>query len=270
VTDELPTSDPPLETLALPDGRLAFADEGPRGAPALIAVHGIPGSVRDFRYLAPQLTAHVRLVRVDLPGFGGSAPAREAIRSLAGRAQVLVALADHLGLASFGILGHSMGGATALTLAARQPERVRALVLLASVGLRPHRGLGLSPRTFRLMGHGLRVPGLSAWLVRGARERYRRRRSSGADTMDAPSFAIHFHSIGAADFTELRRAASGPLPPTLLAWAEDDNLVEADIPEELARALPEARRLIFKDGGHNIQKTRAPELAAAIREVLGA
>jgi pimeloyl-ACP methyl ester carboxylesterase len=270
VKDELPTSDASALSLALPDGPLTFVDEGPKGAPALLAVHGIPGSVRDFRYLAPQLSATVRFVRVDLPGFGGSAPARDAVRSLSGRARVLLALADHLGLASFAVLGHSMGGATALSVAAEHSERVRALFLLASVGLRPHRGLGVGPRTFRLMGHGLSVPLLRAWLVREARERYRRRHFPGADSMDAGAFATHFHAIGAADFERLNRAARGRLPPTLIAWAKDDPMVEKEIPAELARALPDARRLVFEDGGHNIQKTRAVELAAVIREMLGA
>jgi haloalkane dehalogenase len=68
------TSDPPPEVLQLPEGPLAYIDEGPREGRALIAVHGIPGSARDFRYLAPQLSSRVRFVRFDMPGFGGSAP----------------------------------------------------------------------------------------------------------------------------------------------------------------------------------------------------
>jgi pimeloyl-ACP methyl ester carboxylesterase len=87
--------------------------------------------------------------------------------------------------------------------------------------------------------------------------------------MDAPAFATHFHAIGAADFEHLKRAARAALPPMLIAWALDDSLVESEIPAELARALPHARTLVFDQGGHNIQKTRAPELATAIQELLG-
>ncbi len=270
MTEPQPTSDPAVQSLTLPHGPLTFADEGPRQAPALLAVHGIPGSLRDFRYLAPQLSAHVRLVRVDLPGFGGSAPLADAITSLAGRGRVLLALADHLGLERFAVLGHSMGGGTALMLAAAQPSRASGLVLLASVGLRPHRGLSMSARRFRMLGQAFGIPVLKQALLPMARERYERRRFPGAEEMDARAFAVHFRAIGAVDFRQLQSAARNPLPQTLIAWAQDDHMVENEIPEELARALPAARTLVFEDGGHNIQKTHAVELATAIRETLGA
>jgi pimeloyl-ACP methyl ester carboxylesterase len=270
VTSVPATSDPPSRRLEFAHGPLSFVDEGPPGAPALFAVHGIPGSVRDFRYLAPLLVPRLRFVRVDLPGFGGSAPHSRAVSRLDGRVESLLDLADHLGLRRFAVLGHSMGGATAVVAAAEHRERVSALVLLASIGLRPHRGLGMSARRFRMLGHGFAVPVLRSVLVRVARERYRRRRFPGADTMDAATFGVHFKAIGAADFERLRRAFAAPLPPTLLAFARDDHMVEAAIQDELRAALPSARVLEFDEGGHNIQKTRAPELAAGILELLGA
>lgn len=268
-TDEgLPTSDPEPRRHERHGRTLAFVDEGPQEAPALFAVHGIPGSVRDFRYLAPQLVPRVRLVRVDLPGFGGSAPHAAAVASLEGRAAALVELADHLDIQRFAVLGHSMGGATALVTASTHLARVNALVLLASVGLRPHRGLGMSPRRFRLLGHGFKVPLLRRLFVRAARDRYRRRGFPGAREIDAGTFAIHFEAIGAADFAQLRRVVAGPLPPALVAFARDDHMVDADIQDELAAALPRARVLAFDAGGHNIQKTRAVELGRAIAELL--
>lgn len=269
MTPELPTSDPPAATLALPAGPLAYVDEGPKDAPALLAIHGIPGSARDFRYLAPHLAEKVRVIRVDLPGFGGSAPADDAIDSLSGRARVLRALADHLGLGEFAVLGHSMGGGTALALAAEHPRRVRLLILVASVALSLHRGLGLSPRTFRLLSRSLSVPGLGRVLAASVRGQYRKRGFSGVGEMSAADFALHFRYCAAVDFDLLRRWVKGPLPPTLVAYARDDRMLETWISEELASALPHARVLAFDEGGHNLQKTRAAELAGAIRECLG-
>ena len=154
----LPTSDPAPAFFDRAAGRISYVDEGPRAAPAFFTLHGIPGSVRDFRYLAPPLTPHLRLVRVDLPGFGQSAPDEQAIVGLDGRGQAVIDLADHLRLERFGLIGHSMGGGPALLLAGREPSRVSHLVLLASVGLQPHRGLGRSPRAFRAYGRALRWP----------------------------------------------------------------------------------------------------------------
>lgn len=265
---ELPTSDPEPQVAALPEGTLTYVDEGPRDAPAVFAVHGVPGSVRDFRYLAPPLCDLVRLVRVDLPGFGGSAPATEAIASFSGRALALVRLADHLSVGRFTVLGHSMGGGTALVAAAEHPDRVEGLVLVSSIALSRHRGLGFPPRLLATLGHLLRVPLVNRLPLPLLRSFYRKRRFPRTDQMGPATFAIHLRALGAADFTVLRQAAAARLPPTLLAYAHDDHLVEHGLSEELARALPHARVLAFAEGGHNLQKTRAVELAKAIQEML--
>lgn len=269
-TQPLPTSDPEPASAELPEGPLTFVDEGPREAPALIALHGIPGSHRDFRYLAPQLTERVRLVRADLPGFGGSAPVRDAIESLSGRARAVLVLAEHLRLRRFGVLGHSMGGATAVALASEHPGRVSHLVLVSSVALSRHRGLALPPWAFALLSRGVGLPLLGRLVLRQTRRQYRKHRFPGAETLDAATARLHLRAIAAMDFGRIRRAAQGPLPPTLIAYARDDRLLETRISEELARALPAARALAFDAGGHNLQKTRALELGAAIREWLGA
>ena len=265
----LPTSDPEPRTVDLPQGALAYTDEGPANAPALIVVHGIPGSGRDFRYLAPQLVPALRVVRVDLPGFGGSAPVPDAVETLRGRARVVMALADHLGLDRFAVLGHSMGGGTALVLAADHGTRVRRLVLVASLALALHRGLGASPRLFAAVSRAREVPGLRALLLPWVRTQWRRRRFPGADVKTAADLALYFRAISAVDFELIRASVRRPLPPALVAYARDDHMIETSIAEELAAAVPGARVLAFDEGGHNIQKTRAVELGAAIRELCG-
>jgi pimeloyl-ACP methyl ester carboxylesterase len=261
-------SDPEPSRLEMAYGPLAYVDEGPRDAPALLTAHGIPGSVRDFRYLAGALKDRVRVVRVDLPGFGGSAPERDAVAGFPGRARALLAVADHLELASFGVIGHSMGGGAALALAASQPRRVRLLVLVASVALSRHRGLGLGPWTFRAAAHGLSLPGLRALLLPALRAQYRRRRFPGVETMTVADFRRQLLAIAGCDFSLLRRLYAGALPRTVLAYTRDDHMVEAEISEELAAALPGARVLAFATGGHNLQKTRALELAEAVAQEL--
>jgi pimeloyl-ACP methyl ester carboxylesterase len=262
------TSDPEPTLLERPWGHLSFIDEGPREAPALIAVHGIPGSGRDFRYLAPLLSDVIRVIRIDLPGFGGTSLRQEAVDSVEGRVRVVTELADHLGLAHFALLGHSMGGATALLGAAGQPGRVNLLVLVASVAISRHRGLQLPPRVFGLMGRILTLPGASGLLMPWLRGEYRRRGLPGADALSAADLSVQLRALGAIRFPSLRRAVRGPLPPALVAYAPDDPLIERQIPEELLATLADARALVFTDGGHNLQKTRAGELADAIREAM--
>ena len=262
------TSDPEPAVLERPWGRLSYVDEGPRDAPVLVAVHGIPGSSRDFRYLAPLLTDAVRLIRLDLPGFGGSSLRKEAIESVEGRVRVVIELADQLGLPRFALLGHSMGGATALLGAASQPDRVNLLVLIASVAISRHRGLELPPWVFGLLGRVVALPGASRLLLPRLRGEYRRRGLPGAEALSAADLAIQLRALGAVSFPSLRRAVRRPLPPALVAYAHDDPFIERQVPEELVAALADVRALEFADGGHNIQKTRAAELAGAIRDAL--
>ncbi len=224
----------------------------------------MPGCVRDFRYLAPQLTSALRFVRVDLPGFGGSA-AKGADSTFAANARVVVEVADHLGLRDLTVLGHSMGGGTALVAASEHAHRVRRIVLVASLALRRHRGLGAPPAFFRAGGRLVLLRAVQPLLVPWLRDQYRRRGFPGSEAMGAEDFARQFRILGGIDFAGLRRLVRGPLPPALVAFARDDQRVETAVSEELARALPQAEVLAFDRGGHNLQKTRAVELGEAIR-----
>ena len=261
----LPKSDPPLREVEVRGACLTYTDEGDPSAPAFIAIHGIPGSVKDFRYLAPPMTPFARVVRIDLPGSGGSAPRLDALRNMEVRGETILALADHLGLPEFGLIGHSMGAGTALVTASMAPQSVPRLALIAPMGLRRHRGLPRSNRAFRIFAAMLRVPGLRDLFMPALRASYRKSRFPRGDDMTAAEYAIQFEAFSAADFSLMNRAVQRPLPSrTLVALADDDHLVQPAIPLELARAIPGARVLRFQDGGHIIQKTKAPEIAAAI------
>ncbi len=264
----LPKSDPALQETRVAGARLTFTDECPAHHPVFFAVHGIPGSVRDFRYLAPPLTEFARLIRVDLPGSGGSEPRLDALRSFEARAETVIGLADLLGVKKFGMIGHSMGAGTALVTAAIAGPRVTHLVLVAPMGLRPHRGLSRSRESFRRIAFMMRIPGLRALILPGLRRHYRLKRFPNADTMTAHDYRLQLEALTAADYGLLNRAALKPLPKrSLVAFADDDHLVEPQIPLELAAAIPHARALRFAEGGHSIQKHKAAEIAEAIRRL---
>jgi pimeloyl-ACP methyl ester carboxylesterase len=57
--------------------------------------------------------------------------------------------------------------------------------------------------------------------------------------------------------------------PTLVAWAMDDPVISMATFRALADAVPPGPRLEFVDGGHNVQKTHAQEIARAIGELAG-
>lgn len=114
-------------------GALALGLWGPddSDAPTVLAVHGITASHRCWPLVAQALPG-VRVVAPDLRGRGRSADLAPPY-GLDQHAEDLVAVLDHLSVAELpGVIavGHSMGAFVALSLAAREAGRVRALVLV--------------------------------------------------------------------------------------------------------------------------------------------
>src|SRR6476646_7194850 len=97
--------------------RLRYLVAG-EGEPLLL-VHGLGGSAANWLTLAPLLLPGRRVVVPELPGHGGSDPL-PAAAGLSAYADALAALLD----GPSGVVGHSLGGAIALRLAIRRPERV--------------------------------------------------------------------------------------------------------------------------------------------------
>jgi 2-hydroxymuconate-semialdehyde hydrolase len=83
-----------------------------------------------------ELASHFHVIAPDQLGFGGTeSPADGRFGRAAWTAHAL-ALLDHLGIERVSIIGNSMGGAIALSLAAARPEAIDRLVLMGSVGVR--------------------------------------------------------------------------------------------------------------------------------------
>jgi pimeloyl-ACP methyl ester carboxylesterase len=118
---------------------LHFGAPRPGGARFLL-LHGNPATGDDFERLGPRLGAFGEAVAPDLPGFGGTEPVPSSVAGTASTrtADTCASLLDQLGWQRATVVGHSHGGAIALVLAARHPERVDSLVLLGSLGYPAH------------------------------------------------------------------------------------------------------------------------------------
>jgi 3-oxoadipate enol-lactonase len=95
--------------------------------PPLILIHGHGLDSRMWDDQCAPFTAHYRVVRYDLRGFGQSAPVGEAPYA---HEDDLAALLDHLGIARAAILGLSAGGAVAIDFALAYPAMTRALIVV--------------------------------------------------------------------------------------------------------------------------------------------
>ena len=203
--ERMAATDPEAKIVETRSGAIAVSFEGPEKALPVLCVHGIPGSRRDFRYLAPLLAERVRVLRVEMPGFGES-PA-DGRGTVSGWADVLLAVADALELRRFALLSHSFGGGAVLLASARAGERLAGAVLLATMGARRHRAFALPPAVYSVMSALLRFPLTRAGFAALGRQFYRRIRLTPPD--DWRELHLHTTLLASVDFAALGAARGG-------------------------------------------------------------
>ncbi len=121
----------PVSTVAASGARRPAAKRVAAAGRPLLLVHGLLLSQEMHRPLAKALAARGnRVITVDLLGHGQSDRPRDMWRySMGDFAEQLLGVMDHLGLDETAVMGTSLGANTALELASRAPERVRAMVI---------------------------------------------------------------------------------------------------------------------------------------------
>jgi pimeloyl-ACP methyl ester carboxylesterase len=124
----------PGDYLEVAGTRLHVRDIGPRGAPAVIMLHGFGASLQTWDGWAEGLAPEYRVITYDLPGFGLSGVDPSGNYSDDRNVAVLLALMDKLGLARATIVGNSLGGKIAWNFALAHQDRVDKLVLVSPDG----------------------------------------------------------------------------------------------------------------------------------------
>jgi pyruvate dehydrogenase E2 component (dihydrolipoamide acetyltransferase) len=112
---------------------LERAPDDPAGDPVVL-VHGFGGDLNNWLFNTEKLAERRRVYALDLPGHGESSKDVGA-GDLAEFAAALGGFLDAVGADRAHLVGHSMGGATALAYALEQPDRVASLTLIAPAGL---------------------------------------------------------------------------------------------------------------------------------------
>ena len=149
---------PPLGQFIEIDGaNLHYIDEG--SGPVVVMIHGLAGQHGHFIYsLRDLLIKDHRVVILDRPGCGYSTRPPNASATIAAQAQTISRFITALDLTRPLIVGHSLGGAIALSLAVNHPEQAAGLALLAPLTHKPEH----TPAIFR----GLEIPSpFARWLL---------------------------------------------------------------------------------------------------------
>jgi pimeloyl-ACP methyl ester carboxylesterase len=246
--------------------RLHVRDSGPKDAPAIVLLHGFGASLHTWEPWAKTLQSNHRVIRFDLPGSGLSRPDPTGVYTDARSMELLLALMDQRGVARASVIGHSIGGRLAWTLAATHPERVDRLVLIAPDGFAsPGFEYGKPPEvppTVKLMRWVLPKPLLKMSLAPA----YAQANALSDD------LTTRYHALMLAPggrealiarmqqtvLVDPRPLLARITAPTLLVWGEQDAMIPVANSDDYLKAIPNVKRVTFPGVGH-LPHEEAPE-----------
>jgi pimeloyl-ACP methyl ester carboxylesterase len=254
---------------------------GDESAPPLVLLHGLAERCQVFDWLAPLLAPQLRLVAIDLPGFGASPPLPGGGFELGEVCRRVEAAISELGLARPAMLGHSLGGGVAVRYAAERPGTLRALALIAPAGLIATGAVRPSWRRPRLHTVGRRFIRVATPLIASSpalRRRAFARVVGDPATLDralarelllgaamgraTPAAGIEIVYAG------LRDRIDALTLPALVVWGERDHVVAPRYAEMLRDTLPDGRLLFLSGIGH-VPMCEAPRaVASAVLQLL--
>ena len=256
--------------------RVIEAGEG-RGPP-LILVHGFLASHLVFDDVIDSLADTFHVIAPDLPGFGESekpSPRRYAY-GVEAFSEALADLVAAYGLGQASVIGHGLGGAVGITLAAQYAELVTRLVVVAPLCY-PHRfdlrmRLPLMPLVGGLIFKQIYGRGLFRSYVRdevffsGENTPYWRI-DRFYEYFNTPSARESAHAVlkSMLDTRSIVARVGRIRRPTLVVWGRSDRVTPAAHAHKLARDVPNARLELF-NAGHAPHEERPRQFVSVVRE----
>jgi pimeloyl-ACP methyl ester carboxylesterase len=287
---ELPVKHPTLYRTIKIDGLSIFYREaGPKGAPTLLLLHGLPSSSRMFEPLLTRLSDHFHLVAPDYPGFGHSdwPDPKQFAYTFDHYAQIMNHFTEALGLTRYTLYLQDYGGPVGFRMALAHPERVEALIIQDAVA--HNEGLGVNWKTRRAF-----------WADRAANESAlrsnllslaaARTRHVGNDPNperydpdlwtdefaflslpgqgDIQSDLFYDYRTNVQAYPKWQAWMRAKQPRLLVIWGRYDLSFDPSEPEAYRRDVPNAQVHLL-DAGHFALDTAAEEIAALVRAFVG-
>ncbi len=228
----------------------------------LVLLHGFGADQGGWRSLAAQVKG-VSIIGIDLPNHGKSGTS--TIRSLDDVATAVVARLDSEGVEDFHLLGHSMGGATAMAMIAMVGPRLRSITLLAPAGL----GADINGEFIDGLCRANSEASLKPWLAELFHDKGLLSSSFVATAYKQLESAQKRYALRAMasvlmpdgiQATSQRTALESLKVPTKVIWGNDDRI----IPLKHAQGLPGRVALhVLKDVGH-LSYIEATDVVAAL------
>jgi haloalkane dehalogenase len=257
--------------------RLHYVDEG--DGPVLLLLHGNPTWSFLYRGITSELRGRFRCIAPDLPGFGLSRAAAGFDFRPASQARVLGYFVDSLALTDVTPMLHDWGGPIGLWVAARQPARIRALIIANSWAW-PVAHLSRLAGFSRVLGGPLGrllIRRLNLFVELGLRVGVRRRPLSKAvlaayrgpfPTPESrmPTYVLPREITGSRDFLA---GVEGLLPalsdkPVLILWGDRDPAFRAGDRHRFEALFPRHVTRLLSGAGHFVQVDASEDIVQAI------
>ena len=258
-----------LQTADVSGRKISYAGAGQDGD-VILLVHGYGGDRNSWLFLQEPLAARYRVYALDLPGHGTSSKdvGADAVGVLA---DAVTGVLDALGAERAHLVGHSMGGAVALAVAARDPARIASLTLIAPSGFGPEINAGYlrgfaDAQTRRelkpVIGQLFHDESLVTRQLVDDLLAYKR--------LDGVDGALHALADTLLDGDAQRGDSAAPLAaisgavPVTVVWGRADRIIPAAQAESVAGAV----RHLIDGAGHLPHMERPAEVQAAIEETI--
>lgn len=263
---------------------------GPQDGIPVLLIHGIGRSLEDWTETQDLLaaTGH-RVISTDLPGFGFSRKGRERA-GLPAFGRAMAGLLDAVGVRRPAhVMGNSLGGGVAMTLAVDHPGTVASLTLVNSVGFGSDAHVSVRPMAYAALAA---LPGLAPTFRPRAREagikalqdvffdpalvtpellRHAGRLARQPDYQAtflgvASSIAAPVLGVRAGWRRRLLARVGASGIPVLVVWGDSDRLLPPHHFEAARVAFPDAQGHLFPDTGHMPQVEKAVEFAELVTD----
>lgn len=262
--------------------RLSYLESGQatKSLPSLVLVHGLMACAEIFVPLMRSLHENLHAVALDLPSAGQSEGREDIDASLHCTAELVAHTLDALQIERPVLLGHSHGGAVALSLAAHRSADLRGMILLSPAhpyyrGSEPLIRFYLS-MPGRIFAYAM--PWLPQWLwmiglhrmagpnSEDTREHLRPYR----DNLRHRGTIAHLLNLirtWAADMDCLRHLLHVPLhTPALILWGDCDHVVPLQSAAQLRQHLSQSEMIVLEGTGHRPAE-EVPQLVAGFIRV---
>ena len=257
-------------------------DEGKGDGPILVLLHGSNASLQTWEPWVKRLGMKYRVISLDQIGHGLTGPNPSDDYSTAAFVNTLDRALAKIGVDHFALAGNSMGGAVAWNYALAHPDKVNALILVDSGGAPEVKTKSL-PIGFRIA----MMPGVNGvaevitprFLV----ERSLHQSLSNQSIIDERMIDRYWELLlypGNRRATIMRFSAKRTPPdpaalrklpmPVLILWGEEDKLIPVASAHWFAKALPQAKLIIYPGIGHAPMEEAAEQSAGDVDAFLSA